>query len=412
MPNSVGSYMATMRQKLGLTRRALADAVGVSTQEVAWWESEDHLPDAGIIEDVAAALHTQVDFLYLNTGWIPPHRITAFESALKGERLETPGESDLYSNLEQSPAIFSTGLGKVLKGDCIQVMRRMPGRSVDCIFADPPFNLRKDYGPVVKDNLSDRDYLEWSYKWMAEAVRLLKYGGSLFLYNLPKWNIHLASYLDRFLQFRHWIAVDIKFSLPIQGRLYPSHYSLLYFVKASRPRTFNPPRLPIQTCRHCGGEIRDYGGYKNKMNPRGVNLTDVWNDIPPVRHKRYKKRGANELALKMLDRVMDISTRQGDVVLDPFAGSGTTLAACELKNRRWIGIELGDCGPMIERLSSLDKERQQLASLQAEINTLFTPETLALRNKNGHDTSPYRLLPEMESMRAGKKAGSDSDHEP
>jgi site-specific DNA-methyltransferase (adenine-specific) len=83
------------------------------------------------------------------------------------------------------------------------------------------------------------------------------------------------------MQFRHSIAIEMKSCLPIPGRLYPAHYSLLYFTKG-RPKTFRKIRTPIETCRHCGGEIRDYGGHRGAMNPLGVNLKDVWTDIPPV----------------------------------------------------------------------------------------------------------------------------------
>src|SRR5229473_3576343 len=92
--------------------------------------------------------------------------------------------------------------------------------------------------------------------WLDECIRTLIPGGSLFLYNLPKWNIPLGTYLGQSLTFRNWIAVDIKFGLPIPGRLYPSHYSLLYYTKG-KPKTFNRPRVPIPVCRHCGGEIKD-----------------------------------------------------------------------------------------------------------------------------------------------------------
>ena len=286
---------------------------------------------------------------------------------------------------------FSTYLGELYQEDCLLYLPLVETSSIDCVFADPPFNLSKDYGETVSDNLAEQDYLDWSYKWLEEIVRILKPGGSFFLYNLPKWNIHLASYLARFLTFRHWITIDIKFSLPIRGRLYPSHYSLLYFVKGKKPNVFNPPRIPLQTCRHCGGELKDYGGYKNKMNPAGVSLTDVWFDIPPVRHKKYKKRAANELSLKMLDRVLDISTSEEDLVLDPFGGSGTTFVACELKNRKWLGCEIGDCSDAISRIINMDEEKKYLEQLRFKTNVLFTEEALALRDKFGHSNSGYRI---------------------
>jgi site-specific DNA-methyltransferase (adenine-specific) len=195
--------------------------------------------------------------------------------------------------------------------------------------------------------------------------------------------------MDR-LSFRHWIAVDIKYRLPIPKRLYPSHYSLIYFIKGPKPAIFHPDRLPIKTCTHCGKEANDYGGYKDKMNPSGVNLTDVWYDIPPVRHSKYKKRDANELSLKLLDRVVSMASNPQSLVLDPFGGSGTTFVASELLQRRWLGIEL-DCRSIIERFENIDGDRDYLSKLGHGKNILFTSESLVKRRKFGHDTSRYRL---------------------
>jgi len=224
---------------------------------------------------------------------------------------------------------------------------------VDTVFTDPPFNLGKAYGAEVSDRLEETEYITWCKQWIDQCIRVLKPGGSFFLYNIPRWNVLLGSYLsEQGLTFRHWIAVSIKFGLPIPGRLYPSHYSLLYYSKG-KPKTFRSIRTPIKTCRHCGGEIRDYGGHRNAMNPKCVNLMDVWDDIPPVRHWKFKspKRKANALSTKLLDRVIEVSTAQGEIVLDPFGGSGTTFAVCEQKQRRWIGMELASTDVIIERLA-------------------------------------------------------------
>jgi site-specific DNA-methyltransferase (adenine-specific) len=250
--------------------------------------------------------------------------------------------------------ILNTEQGILLQGDCLEILKYIKSESVNTVFADPPFNLGKNYGEKVNDKLNDSDYLDWMYSWISECERVLSPGGSLFIYNLPKWNVLLGPYLLEIgLTFRHWIAVDIKMSMPINGRLYPSHYSLLYYSKGDRPKTFRKIRTPIATCRHCGGEIKDYGGHRSAMNPKGVNLTDVWNDIPPVRHWKFKskKRQANQLSTKLLSRVVEISTLPGDVVLDPFGGSGTTFAVCESKQRHWIGIELENCDVIVERLT-------------------------------------------------------------
>ncbi len=246
--------------------------------------------------------------------------------------------------------VHSTDLGKLYQGDCLTVLPKLETGTADLVFADPPFNLKKDYGSGISDEMSRDDYIAWCDQWIAASLPLLKEGGAFFLYNLPAWNVELGHLLNRRgMMFRHWVAIDIKFSLPIQGKLYPSHYSLLYYTKG-KPRFFNRPRVPIPVCRHCGGDIKDYGGHRSKLNPAGLNLTDVWTDIPPVRHASTKRRSANELSIKLLRRVLDIATAPGDLVVDPFGGAGTTYLAAEEMHRHWVGIEKGDCEPIIRRL--------------------------------------------------------------
>lgn len=252
--------------------------------------------------------------------------------------------------------LFVSHLGALFSGDCLEFLPKLREEIADTVFADPPFNLDKKYGARSKDNLPEKQYVAWCKAWIDECVRVLKPGGAMFLYNLPKWNIVFGAYMmERGLTFRHDIAVDIKSTLPIPGRLYPSHYSLLYFTKGG-PKTFRKIRTPIELCRHCSGELKDYGGHRHAMNPKGANLRDVWTDIPPVRHWKFKSksRKANALSTKLLDRVVEMTTTKGDVIVDPFGGSGTTFAVCEKKERRWIGIELDFAQQIVERLSEED----------------------------------------------------------
>jgi site-specific DNA-methyltransferase (adenine-specific) len=246
--------------------------------------------------------------------------------------------------------------GALFNDDCLTLLRVAKSESVDTVFADPPFNIGKAYGSRVNDNLLESEYVEWGREWIRECVRALKPGGAFFLYNLPKWNVIFGAYLVELgMDFRHWIALSIKVGLPIQGRLYPAHYSLLYYTKG-KPKTFGKVRTPIETCRHCRGEIKDYGGHRGAMNPNGVNLTDVWTDIPPVRHWKFKsrKRSANQLSTKLLERVVHVSTEPGDLLLDPFGGSGTTFAVAERLGRCWIGSEIESCDVIVERFQSED----------------------------------------------------------
>lgn len=264
-----------------------------------------------------------------------------------------PPSFDLSSVVDASRAKLSltTKHGALFNEDCLEFLRRVRDESVHAVFADPPFNLGKVYGPQVDDRLDEGSYLDWCKVWIDECIRVLRPGGAFFLYNLPRWNVLLGAHMtQQELEFRHWIAISMKFGLPIQRRLYPSHYSLLYYTKG-RPQTFRRIRTPIETCRHCDGEIKDYGGHRGAMNPNGVNLTDVWVDIPPVRHWKFKsrKRGANQLSTKLLERVINLSTHKGDLVLDPFGGSGTTFDVAEQLGRCWIGSEIENCDVIVER---------------------------------------------------------------
>jgi site-specific DNA-methyltransferase (adenine-specific) len=264
--------------------------------------------------------------------------------------------TDFVDGISEEPPTLSSPYGALFNEDCLSFLERVSDNSLDTVFADPPFNLGKVYGPRVDDELTESEYLEWSTEWLDHCVRILKPGGSLFVYNLPKWNVLFGAHLmKRGLEFRHWVAISMKAGLPIARKLYPAHYSLLYLSKG-KPKTFNRIRTPIEICRHCGGEIKDYGGHRKAMNPAGVNLTDVWTDIPPVRHRKFKskKRSANQLSTKILERVVHLSTVEGDVILDPFGGSGTTFDVAERHNRFWLGSEIESCDVIIERLQTLD----------------------------------------------------------
>lgn len=271
------------------------------------------------------------------------------------------GQDDLfdYSTLffeKNISPYYRSNNGILFSDDCMTVLPMIKDSSINMIFADPPFNIGKIYRNNTNDNLSDAEYISWCKLWIKECVRVLNRGGSLFIYNLPKWNIFLGAYLNEIgMTFRHWIAVEISSCLPIQGKLHPSHYSLLYFTKG-KPATFHRIRIPVALCRHCGGEIKDYGGHRSALNPNGLTLKDVWTDIPPVRHSKFKSkdRKANALSTKLVSRAIQMSTNTGDTVLDPFGGSGTTYACCEQLGRKWVGIEIDYADDIVYRLHNPD----------------------------------------------------------
>ncbi|HAG84516.1 MAG TPA: site-specific DNA-methyltransferase [Cyanobacteria bacterium UBA12227] len=276
--------------------------------------------------------------------------------------------------------VYMSEHGILYQGDCLKLLSGLPDESVDLVFADPPFNLGKKYGEGISDQIAVNKYLSWSKQWLGESIRVLKPGGSLFVFNLPKWCIEYGAYLNQQgMWFRHWIACRMPKAFPRGKRMSPAHYGLIYYTKGE-PSVFNKVYTPIQLCRHCGGEIRDYGGHRKKLNKKGINLMDVWDtpddvwedapefdanevlwtlteemwsDIPPVRHRRHKKRVPNELAPIMLERIIAMASNPGQIVVDPFGGSGTTFYAAEKLHRYWIGSEIGDTNPAVERLTDL-----------------------------------------------------------
>jgi site-specific DNA-methyltransferase (adenine-specific) len=364
--------------------RALADAAGLSELEL---RLKSGLINRSVIERLSANAHNIAEILGSN----------AVRSNSQGD------EKKITAN-----PVYRNSFGELYEGDCLDVMASLPSNSIDVVFADPPFNLDKLYASEIDDNLRAEHYLSWCEEWLSECVRLLKDGGSLFLWNLPKWNTYLGAFLNRQLNFRHWIAVDIKYSLPLPSKLYPSHYSLLYYVKGPRPTTFHADRLPMEVCRECCADLKDYGGYKDKMNPLGVNLCDVWNDIPPVRHAKYKKRKeANELSIKLLDRVIEMSSNEGDCIFDPFGGSGTTYAVAEMKKRRWVGIEIGPTDGIVERLSNLNEESEYLNRIREGYNHLFLPEMARRRQEMGRWT--VGNIPKSAGKRKSKDEASQTE---
>jgi site-specific DNA-methyltransferase (adenine-specific) len=243
-------------------------------------------------------------------------------------------------------------MGALFHADCLSVLARMKPESVQCVFADPPFNIGKDYGNGPdKDLLKEADYLRWSKAWIDACIDVLSPGGTIFIYILPRWGYQFAAHLEaRGMTFRHWIAMSMKGTFPRGRKLYPAHYALLYFTKGD-PVTFNKVRLPIQTCRHCGKEVKDYGGHRKSMNPAGVNLTDFWEDTAPSRHGKFKTRWhINELKPMISERCIQMATNEHDIVFDPFGGGGSTFESAELANRHWVGTETVTVGAIEERM--------------------------------------------------------------
>ena len=252
--------------------------------------------------------------------------------------------------------VFETDLGRLYRADALRLMPFLEedGYLFDLVFVDPPFNLDKKYGKHVNDGLPEREYLTWMHLWLMQCVRLLAPGGSLMVYNLPKWNIHAAAFLmgQEELTFVDWIAVKVTQGFPRAKGLYRAHYGIIHLTSGPSDR-LSKVRMPVEVCRHCGRDIKDYGGHRKKLHAEGIGVSDIWTDIPTVRHAKYKAKGWSgpQLSTKLVRRCVLLTTKPGDRVLDPMAGSGTVPDVCQREERRWVGIEKGDTDIIKDRLS-------------------------------------------------------------
>jgi site-specific DNA-methyltransferase (adenine-specific) len=225
--------------------------------------------------------------------------------------------------------------GILTQADAAEFLGSLPAAVADIVFLDPPFNLGKKYGerPSREDRLPIEDYDAYLERVLSLSIQALQPGGSLFLYHIPRVAMSLGERLSHDLVFRHWIAVSMKNGYSRPDALYPAHYALLYFTKGA-PAHFARPKVPIRMCRHCGRPIKDYGGYARHVED-GLNLSDYWDDISPVRHKSKKTRSANELPPRIMERILGIAGCKGGLIVDPFAGSGLTAVVARAYEMRF-----------------------------------------------------------------------------
>ena len=253
--------------------------------------------------------------------------------------------------------------GVLLRCDCLDLLANLKKNSIDLVFADPPFNLGKNYrvGGFRDRSLNEEEYRGWCRTWLIELVKKLKPGGSLFLYHWPKWLMDLGAWMNGLptLEYRSWIAIKMKAGFPIKGRVHPAHYGLLHYTKRGAEATFNVVRSKSPTCRKCGQLLRDYGGYRKTYDrftdPDGslwVQVSDFWEDTRPARQEKSRESQVNELPLQIPERAILMASKPGDIVLDCFAGGGSTLHAAHMTGRQWIGGELGVPTASLRRLGT------------------------------------------------------------
>lgn len=231
-------------------------------------------------------------------------------------------------------------IDQVVHGDCLDLLAKVPTGSIDVTFADPPFNLKKKYSQYI-DKRELEEYLEWCRLWIEEMVRVTKPTGSIFVHNIPKWLTYYAHYLNPIADFRHWIAWDAP-TAPMGRSLQPSHYGVLFYAKDKSQHKFYEVRSPHKRNRKNNLLLKDYGGKKASLHPFGPLVSDVWTDIHRIKHNKYRDNHPCQLPVHLLERIVLMSSDEGDIILDPFLGTGTTAIAAKRLGRKFVGFEIDE----------------------------------------------------------------------
>ncbi len=288
----------------------------------------------------------------------------------------------------ESEEFFVSLINTVVHGDCLEIMRQIPDDSVDVTFADPPFNLKKKYNSYY-DKQEVEEYLSWCKEWLYEMARITKPTGSIFVHNIPKWLIYFGSYLNEVAIFRHWIAWDAMGS-PLGKTLLPNHYGILYYVKSDKFK-FYDIRMLHKRCRNCRYVLQDYGGKKSQMHPFGPLVSDVWTDIHRIRHKKRRDEHPCQLPVHLLERLLLMSTDEGDIVLDPFVGTGTTAIAAKALGRRYIAI---DIDPKYVEITNKKLEKVEPFLIKNCYVSSFLGKVITIRDRDWDKIKEAFLVPE------------------
>jgi site-specific DNA-methyltransferase (adenine-specific) len=262
----------------------------------------------------------------------------------KGERL--PVDTSAGNN---SPRLFySHQHGEIWLGDSIEWLRGLEPGSVDLVFADPPYNIKKAEWDTFE---SQQEYVAWSVRWIEQAARVLKPEGTLYVCGFSEILADLRLPASRFFKGCRWIVWHYKNKANLGDDWGRSHESILHFRK-SHEFTFNVDdvRIPygehtLKYPAHPQAETSQYGKAANKdhiwhPHPRGAKPKDVL-EIPTTCNGMHEKTPhPTQKPEELLRKLVLASSSPGDLVIDPFLGSGTTAVVAEQLKRQWKGCDL------------------------------------------------------------------------
>jgi site-specific DNA-methyltransferase (adenine-specific) len=203
------------------------------------------------------------------------------------------------------------------------------------IFADPPFNIGYKYDKYY-DKVKSKNYIAWTKEWMGVCKKVLKPAGSFYIAIGDEYAANVKVIADELgLFMRNWIIWHYTFGQQTKKKFARAHTHIFYFVNDKKNFTFNEHTVRVPSDRQLIYNDR-------RANPKGKMPDDVWGEFSRVCGTFKERAGWHpcQMPENLLKRIIAVSSAPGDCVLDPFSGSGTTLAAAKQLGRNYAGVEI------------------------------------------------------------------------
>lgn len=272
--------------------------------------------------------------------------------------------SDERKPLDAPQAFYEHPNGTLYQGDAVKWLKSLKSESVDLIFADPPYNIKKAEWDTFE---SQQAYVDWSLEWIEQAERVLKADGSLYVCGFSEILADIKLPAQRFFRGCRWLVWHYKNKANMGSDWGRSHESILHFRKTkSFKLNIDDVRIPygehtLKYPSHPQAETSQYGNGKKRdewtPHPNGAKPKDVF-EIP-VLSNGMKERTPHptQKPEELLRKIILASSSKGDLVIDPFLGSGTTAVVAKQLGRRWQGCDLSSeyLGWAVDRLENVIK---------------------------------------------------------